>query len=393
MATVDIDENAAAFDLVHRGYAHQFSSWLLRKSWLPMTVSKILLLLSVTWLPLVVLSLFAGHVFGDKVNVSFFADPEVHVRLLLSLPLLELAEVAIAFSLSVQVEHLLNRGIVGKADRPKFRDAERQILKWRDAGFSEVTLLVLAFAISILSRVFLGISDGTSSWERAEGPVTLAGWWHILVSLPILYFILLRWLLIFALWSVFLYQVSRLDLNLTPTHPDHAGGMGFLGWGLASFSLVLMAVSSVFSAALAAEIYQHGESLNSLKYHIVVFVIIALLVLHAPLMAFSVKLARCRFQGLLQFGALVWEHDRAFDEKWIEHRSPVSGESLLGTPDAQSMSNIAICYQHINEMWPIPFDSKAFAILVLAALLPLLPLLGTQIPLQEIFAKLGEMLI
>ena len=53
----------------------------------------------------------------------------------------------------------------------------------------------------------------------------------------------------FLLWAWFLFRVSRLDLELTPTHPDRAGGLGFLGWGLASFSLVLMAVSAVLSGS------------------------------------------------------------------------------------------------------------------------------------------------
>ncbi len=57
------------------------------------------------------------------------------------------------------------------------------------------------------------------------------------------------------------------------------------------------------------------------------------------------------------------------------------------------MADIATCYEHIDRMLPIPFDVKAFAILVLAALLPMIPLLGTAIPLQEIFMKLGELLV
>ncbi len=44
-------------------------------------------------------------------------------------------------------------------------------------------------------------------------------------------------------------------------------------------------------------------------------------------------------------------------------------------------------------MWLIPADMKAFAVLLLAALLPMVPLVGTEIPLQEIFSKLGELLI
>jgi hypothetical protein len=41
----------------------------------------------------------------------------------------------------------------------------------------------------------------------------------------------------------------------------------------------------------------------------------------------------------------------------------------------------------------MPFDMKAFAILVLSAMIPMIPLLGTAVSWQEIFMKLGELLI
>jgi hypothetical protein len=198
---------------------------------------------------------------------------------------------------------------------------------------------------------------------------------------------------IFLLWAAFLFQVSRLNLELTPTHPDRAGGLGFVGWGLVSFALVLMAVSGVISAGFADEILHRGESIQSLKYHVIVFAAVSLVVLHAPLLSFSGQLARCRFRGLLEFGTLVWEHDRAFDEKWIKNPPPTKRESLLGNADIRSVAGAAACYEHVDRMWLMPFDLKAFAVLFLAILLPMIPLLGTAIPLQEIFLKLGEILL
>src|SRR5260221_1945498 len=178
-------------------------------------------------------------------------------------------------------------------------------------------------------------------------------------------------------------------MELTATHPDRAGGLGFLGWGLASFATVLMAVSAVFSAGFADQILHRGESLDSLKYHVVAFVAGALILVHVPLLAFARQLSRCRFQGLLEFGALVWRHDTAFDEKWIKNKPGPNQQSILGSADVQSLAAIAACYEHVDRMWLAPFDTKSFAVLVLAALLPMIPLLGTAIPLQEIFMKLG----
>jgi len=262
----------------------------------------------------------------------------------------------------------------------------------RNSVVPEGVILVLAFAISLVVRVVVGIGPRESTWERSGTTISLAGWWYILVSLPILIFFLLRWLWVFLLWAWFLFNVSRLDLELTPTHPDRAGGLGFLGWGLASFAIVLLAVSAVMSGGFAYEILNRGSSLNSLKYHVVVFVVLAIAILHAPLLVFTGRLARCRFQGLLDFGALIGTHDRAFDEKWVKSQG-TNREGLLGSPDVASLADVALVFEHVDRMQLVPFDKKALVVLVVSALVPMIPLLGTAIPLQEIFAKLAELMV
>lgn len=382
------------FNLVYGGPASRLASSLgLGGTQASRRLLKISLLLIITWVPLGVLSLGSGHATGDRVEVPFLHDPEVHARMLIVMPLLELAQVIVAVSLTVQVQHLRAMGIVPEKEWPHFDAARAEAQALRNTPWADFVILFLAYLLSFVLRLWLGFSEGDSSWERTGEIPTIAGWWHMLISLPIVYFLLLRWLWVFAIWALFLYRVSRLDLELTPTHADRTGGLGFLGWGLASFATVLMAISVVYSAGFASEIFHSGESLNSLKYHLIAFLVVALGVVHAPLLSFAGTLSRCRFQGLRDFGALVWRHDRAFDEKWIRNTPDPAKESILGSPDVQSLAAIATCYEHVDRMWLLPFDTKAFAVLVIASLLPMIPLIGTAVPLQEIFMKLGGMLI
>ena len=359
----------------------------------PRHFMKIAVVVLITWVPLLLFALVAGHAVGGLVKYPFFHDPQVHARLIFTLPLLELGRVIVALSLRVQVPHLRNMGVVSEKDWSRFDAARAKALELRRSTWAEVSIVVLSVLMSLVLRIVVGISEGDSSWERTGGAITLAGWWHMLVSLPILYFMLLRWVWIFLVWGWFLFRISRLDLELTPTHPDHSGGLGFLAWGLVSFATVLMAISAVFSAGFAAQILDGHESLDSLKFRIAAFIIGAVIVLHSPLLVFSGRLARCRFKGLLEFGALVWRYDTAFEEKWVNKPQDSNQESLLGNSDIQSMADIATCYDHINEMRLLPFDTKAIAVLVLAALFPMIPLVGTEISLQEIFMKLGEFFI
>jgi hypothetical protein len=309
------------------------------------------------------------------------------------LPLLELAGMVVPISLAVQVRHLREMGIVPREEMERLESAQVEAVALRRSPIAEWLILVLSYTLSLVLRIIIGFSEGDSSWERAGGAITLAGWWHMLVSLPILYFFLLRWIWIFIVWARFLFKVSRLELALTATHPDRAGGLGFLGWGMACFGSVLVAISTVMSAGFADEILHRGASLDSLKYHVAIYVVLAVIVVHAPLIAFSGRLARCRFKGLLEFGALVWRHDLEFDEKWLGAAAVAPAGNILGSADVQSMAAISACYEHIDRMRLIPIDVKAFVVLVLAAAIPMVPLLGTAIPLREILMKLGEMVI
>ncbi len=388
MATESRDAKASLDSLVRGGPSYHLARRLrLEPPTLPRRLLKLLLLVLATWVPLVLLSLLQG----GQLEIPLLHDPVIYSRFLFVVPLLELAQVVVETSLGVQMRHFLASGIVTEPDRPAFESAKAAVIRLRGSVVMEVVFALLAVGMSVFSRVVLKLAMVDSTWERAGSTITAAGWWYILVSLPILFFLLLRWVWVFLLWAAFLFRVSRLDLELTPTHPDHAGGLGFLGWGLASFAIVLLPVSAVLSGSLAGEILFRGSSLDQLKYHVIVFVVLAIAVLHAPLLAFTGRLARCRFRALLEFGALLGQHDRAFDEKWVKPQG-VDRASLLGSPDVPSLADAGVIYEHVQRMQLVPFEKQAVLLLVTAALIPMIPLVGTAIPLQEILAKLGEFL-
>lgn len=389
-----LPDSAAAFDLINCGWSNRFLTWTIHGAGLSMTwFLRLLVIPLICWIPLVLLSLINGRFWGHSVAIPFVMDIEVHIRFLIVLPLLEFSQIPVKLGLITQSIHLKEMGIIHENDKPRFREAQIKAMRLRQSNSIELALLVVAVVMPIIFRSVMGISDGPSSWERNGPQLSAAGYWQMLVSLPVLYFLLLRWIFVIVTWGWFLFQVSRLPLLLSPTHPDHVGGLGFLGWGIVSFAPILMGASTVFAAGVATEIIQHRESLNSLKYHCVVFLAAALIMIYAPLAAFVRQLSNCRFKGLLEFGALVWKYEREFEEKWMASDSVPPDEPLLGSSDVQSMADIATCYGHINEMWLIPFDVKAFAVLILAIILPMVPLLATTVEVREILLKIGELLV
>ena len=381
------------FDLVGRGPSFRLAQRFgFNRPDRSRRIRKILLLILVTWVPLVLLSLISGHAYGDRVAVTLLRDPVILSRFLFVLPLLALAEIVVARSLGVQARQFLVSGVVPAGETDKLDAAKAEALRLRESVVAEGVIVALAVAIAIIRRLVIRLGAGESTWERSDAGITLAGWWYILVSLPILFFFLLRWLWIFLIWSRFLFRISRLGLELTPTHPDRAGGLGFLGWGLASFAVVLMAISAVLSGSFAYEIVHRGSSLNILKYHIIVFVVLAIVILHAPLLVFTGRLARCRFRGLLDFGSLIGDHDRAFDEKWLKSPS-ANRSSLLGSRDTGSLTHMSRVYEQVERMQLLPWDKQALIVLVAAALIPMVPLLGTVTVLTEILSKLAKFMV
>src|SRR5262249_57620149 len=97
---------------------------------------------------------------------------------------------------------------------------------------AEILLIISVYGLGVLViwRHYIALS--VTSWYSVpvDGILrpSLAGWWYGCLSLPLFQFILLRWYFRLFVSPRFLLQVPRVDLSLVPTHPDRAGGLGFL---------------------------------------------------------------------------------------------------------------------------------------------------------------------
>ena len=76
------------------------------------------------WVPLAVLSLAQSH-FLDGAKLSFFRDIETHVRFLVSLPVLILAEMVVHQRIRPVVKGFIERRVVTEEELPKFYCCDR----------------------------------------------------------------------------------------------------------------------------------------------------------------------------------------------------------------------------------------------------------------------------
>jgi hypothetical protein len=191
----------------------------------------------------------------------------------------------------------------------------------------------------------------------------------------------------FFIWYRFLWQVSKIPLNLVPTHPDRAGGLGFLGAISYAFGPVLFGQGAMLAGLIASRVLYHGGSLPSFKLQAGGFVAFFVFVIFAPLLMFTSQMARSRREGLAEFGLLAQRYVEGFREKWIVDYGSNSGE-LLGTGDIQSLADLGNSYTVVNEMRMVPFSLKDMTRLAVATAAPMAPLLLLVWSPEEVITRI-----
>ena len=331
-----------------------------------------------TWLPLLVLSLAEGVAFGSRVDLPFLRDISANVRFLVALPILILAESRIDQRWRQLAREFLRRRLVGLAELPAFETAIESVTRWRDRLLPEAALAVVALIPSLfVARLEILTTSNWHSLGTSGSEVSLAGWWFNLVSAPFFRFLLLRWGWRMLMWTSFMWRVSRLDLHLSATHTDMAAGLGFLSEGQRVFGPIVFAGGTVIAGQVGNAIAYEGATLSSVQYHMIAYGILAILVLVVPLLVVAPRLIEVKKKALLDFGALVTEHAQLFDAKW-SRADPPSGEVILGNPDASSLADLGGSFAVVRAMRVVPLDQATLITLAIAAVLPMLPVVGTR---------------
>ncbi|MFZ0296113.1 MAG: hypothetical protein WAL52_21055 [Candidatus Sulfotelmatobacter sp.] len=353
----------------------------------PLIVRRALVFSLVAWLPLLILSAVQGTLLTN-VRIPFLYDPSADIRFLLSVPLLIVAEVVIGPRIVAATSHFITSGLIPEDRYQDFDAAVVDTIRLRDSTLAEATILAITYCGAFLSIRFL--SATVSTWHslvtESGHRFTLAGYWYALVSLPIYQFLVYRWLWRTFIWSRFLRRVSKLDLQLIPTHPDQAAGLGFLGETHRLYAIFIFAYTATASAIACREVLFDQVPIQSYKIPIAALIAIMLLLFLGPLFMFAPLLLRTRRKALHEYSALACKLGRLYDRKWVKG-NPV-GESLLSTPDNTSLANYSRDYELVDRMRVFPFEPRTALALALAGLIPMVPLLATVMPMEAIFKLL-----
>jgi hypothetical protein len=348
-------------------------------------------LAAITWLPLLVLSFIEGLAL-EGARIPFLYDLAAHARFLVAIPILVLAEIPIGRRLREIAIHFLDAGLVRESEQKQFTSCAVEAVRFHDWRFAGLILVALAYITTYEAISKTSLQTGNMWYESPGkfGPSPI-GFYYAFVALPLFQFLMYRWAFRIVVWTRFLWQVAGLDLFLTPTHPDGAGGLGFLGKGSIPFGLILFALSSVVSAAIASRILFSDATLEEFEVTYATALVLLLIVFAVPLMVFAPKLSRLKQDGLNRYGTLASQYTQQFDSKWVDGRS-TSEEPLLGAADIQSLADLGNSYELIRKMRVVPIAFSDFIAIAIPGVIPALPLLATVMPVSEILKGILRLL-
>ena len=129
---------------------------------------RIVVLTVLAWVPLLVLSVAEGHAWGTSVALPFLYDIELHVRLLLALPLLILAELVVHQRMRPVVRQFLRaRPDPGLGAAEQFDAAIASAMRLRNSIWAEVLLIAFVYVVGVGVVWRTQIALDVASWHGA----------------------------------------------------------------------------------------------------------------------------------------------------------------------------------------------------------------------------------
>jgi hypothetical protein len=361
---------------------------------LELVKKRTLIICLIAWLPLFVISMIKGQAWGEGTNLPFIEDLEVHIRFLLAMPLMVFAELIIHQRMKLVVQQFEERELIPEDAKVQFNNAISSAYRWRNSYLSEAFIVILIYVIGYNVVWNRSMALDTTAWytEPALGKseLSLAGVWFRYVSLPMFQFLLLRWYYRIFIWSRFLFQVSRIKLRLVPTHPDYAGGLGFLSNIVYAFMPLGVAHGAVIAGMIANHIFHEGAELLDYKVDIAIIAIVVLFITMVPMFFFLGQLSDIKRLGSLEYGKFASGCVQAFDNKWIRQLSANKQENFNN--DIQGLANLSESYQIIQKIQMIPITKTDILLLAASTLAPILPLLLTMMPLSDLIRMVSGIL-
>ena len=179
--------------------------------------------------------------------------------------------------------------------------------------------------------------------RAAGGKAFPTALWCLWVSSPIYFFLVARWIWRILIVALLLRSIAALELRLTATHPDGAGGIGFVGGFPNAYTLFVLALSCNLGAAIAEHLTAETITTTTYTAVMIAWLVITNGLLALPALFFTQPLDDLKQRTLYAARAQATRHQIA-----AEHG--VIGESMCGATDdeirqATSLSDPSVIFR------------------------------------------------
>lgn len=347
----------------------------------------------VGWFPLLLL-VFVGSRPRWSAVWSFLTDFGTHARSLIAAPLFIFCEPPCLKKLATIVHHFVKAGVIEGDEKPSFDALVTSNRSLINGTLAEVVAIIVAYGIAILLVQRLP-ALGMRPWfltSQSSTTMSLAGWWYSFVSLPLLLILNFVWLWRIVLWGRFLIRVATMKLRLIAAHPDRASGLKFLNSSLVAFLPLAFTFGVIAAGASANQLLYNNATTDTVQMLATGLTAAVLILFVGPLLVFVFKLHAKKVEGIYSYGELADDVGRQFEKKWLTN-DPETRRGALEASDFSATTDLYQVVANVHDMKLFPFELRAVASLVVAALLPFIPVVLMMMPIKAIVTELARLLV
>ncbi len=330
------------------------------------------------WLPLLLLSGMGTGSTSAGDALRFDVDT---ARYLVALPLLIVGQPLLTHRLNSIVQVIADGGYVGSAETARMDrllESTRRLLAHPAAA---VGIVLVAFAVSLVTALARGLTHATPA----------AGQWRLLVSQPLFLACLGGWLWRTALWARLVWRISTFPLRLSPAHPDLAAGLLFVSRSVPAYYPFAIALGTVAAVALRHSVVVDHRSASEHVGLMMALIAGVVGIAAGPLLPLARPIRRAQLRGIIDYGTLANQLGRRFEERWL-HRDAVPPDALA-SPDFSATTDLYSIAANVTRLRLLPVDLRALLALLLALLLPFLPVALVTVPPSQLLHFVSSLLM
>jgi len=340
------------------------------------------------------LSAYEGNAWGPYADRPYLLHLAVWARFFVSVGIFLLMEPFVGRRLAELLHLLVQSKLLAPGSKAHAAEAVTRALKRSDAPSAELTCLIVALMISVVSGFYLHEAN-PKSWILRQGAdgtsFSLAAWWSLIVSAPIFWFLLARWVWRIIVWAMLLRDVAALNLRLVVTHPDGYGGIGFVGEYPTAYTPFIFAISCDTAAVVAEQLIRGAMEATTYFAVLVVWLLIIHVLISLPLFAFSNSLSELKRKTLERCGIQATSFLRAVERK-------VLGANTAAPSDAEAtqvdeIPDPVALFAAAKKMPTFLFSRATLLPVSAAALVPMVAAGAAHIPFDKLLAVVKRVLL